>query len=240
MPNKSKMIRKVRSILRSGVIVAVLGLCLSTSASAQTPDPWIKFNQRVFAFNDYFDRILVRPIAITYTTFIPRPVRQGVGNFFSNIDDVNVFANDLLQLKFNDALSDSGRFALNTTIGLGGFFDVASGFGLQKNEEDFGQTLGRWGVGSGPYIVLPVFGTSNVRDSIGLVLDTLFNPIQYHDNDRVRISLFTMREIDTRSSLLALDELVGGDKYLFFREAYTQNREYLVKDGQVEDSFSDF
>ena len=227
---------------RRGVLAFMVGLCLSCSTGAlgQTPDPWQNVNEKVFAFNDFFDRILVRPIAITYTTFVPRPVRQGVGNFFSNIDDINVFANDLLQLKFNDALSDSGRFAINTTVGLGGFLDIASGVGLEKNEEDFGQTLGRWGVGSGPYVVLPVFGTSNVRDSLGLVLDTLFNPIQYHDQRTVRLTLFTMREIDTRSSLLALDELVGGDKYLFFREAYVQRREYLVKDGQIADSFSDF
>lgn len=231
---------RVKSSLRYRIAAAILALCVSSATFAQTADPWRNTNERIFAFNDFFDRILVRPVAITYTTFLPRPVRQGIGNFFSNIDDINVLANDLLQLKFNDALSDSGRFALNTTVGLGGFLDVASGFGLEKNEEDFGQTLGRWGIGSGPYMVLPVFGTSNVRDSIGLVVDTLFNPIQYYDERVGRLTLFTLREIDTRSSLLALDELVGGDKYLFFREAYVQRREYLVNDGQIADSFSDF
>ncbi len=226
--------------LKQAGMVLFLWFALCGVGYGQTHDPWRDVNERVFAFNDFFDRVLVRPVAITYTTFIPRPVRQGIGNFFSNVDDINVFANDLLQLKFNDALSDSGRFVLNSTVGLGGFLDVASGLGLEKNEEDFGQTLGRWGVGAGPYVVLPIFGTSNVRDSVGLVLDTLFNPIQYYDEDRVRLSLFAMRELDTRSSLLALDELVGGDKYLFFREAYVQRREYLVKDGQIADSFSDF
>ncbi len=239
LKSQDSALRTQRSLRRSA-IAGVIGLCVSFSVLAQTPDPWQDVNERVFAFNDFFDRVLVRPIAITYTTFLPRPVRQGIGNFFSNIDDINVFANDLLQLKFNDALSDSGRFALNTTVGLGGLLDVASRFGLEKNEEDFGQTLGRWGVGSGPYMVLPVFGTSNVRDSVGLVLDTLFNPIQYYDERAGRWTLFVVREIDTRSSLLALDELVGGDKYLFFREAYVQRREYLVKDGQITDSFSDF
>jgi phospholipid-binding lipoprotein MlaA len=239
LKSQDSALRTQRSLRRSA-IAGVIGLCVSFSVLAQTPDPWQDVNERVFAFNDFFDRVLVRPIAITYTTFLPRPVRQGIGNFFSNIDDINVFANDLLQLKFNDALSDSGRFALNTTVGLGGLLDVASRFGLEKNEEDFGQTLGRWGVGSGPYMVLPVFGTSNVRDSVGLVLDTLFNPIQYYDERAGRWTLFVVREIDTRSSLLALDELVGGDKYLFFREAYVQRREYLVKDGQITDRFSDF
>jgi len=215
-------------------------LLASPVSQAQTNDPWINTNQRVFRFNDFFDRILVRPIAATYTTFVPRFARQGVGNFFSNINDINVFVNDLLQLKFDDALSDSGRFLINSTIGIGGLLDVASDLGLQKNEEDFGQTLGAWGVGTGPYVVLPVFGASNVRDSFGLVLDTLFNPIQYQDEESLRFSLILLQEIDTRASLLALDELVSGNRYLFFREAYIQRREYLVNDGVVEDEFGPF
>lgn len=215
-------------------------LWLSPTVQAQTLDPWIETNQRIFGFNDFFDRILVRPIATTYTTFVPRFARQGIGNFFSNINDINVFVNDVLQLKFDDALSDSGRFIVNSTVGIGGLLDVASDLGLQKNEEDFGQTLGYWGVSSGPYVVLPVFGSSNVRDSFGLVLDTLFNPIQYQDDSSLRASLLLVQEIDTRASLLALDELVGGDRYLFFREAYAQRREYLLNDGVVEDEFGAF
>ncbi len=230
-------------IRRFTVILSGVFLCLllfSSQASAQTSDPWRETNERLFAFNDFFDRILVRPVASTYTTFVPRFARQGVGNFFSNINDINVFVNDLLQLKFDDALSDSGRFLINSTIGVGGILDVASDLGLQKNEEDFGQTLGRWGVGTGPYIMLPVFGASNVRDSAGLILDTLFNPIQYHNEDSVRLSLFMLGEIDSRSSLLALDDLISGDKYLFIREAYLQRREFLVSDGENDDGFGDF
>ncbi len=215
-------------------------LLLPMTAHGQTYDPWIETNQRVFEFNDFFDRILVRPIASTYTTIIPRFARQGIGNFFSNINDINVFVNNVLQLKFDDALSDSGRFLVNSTVGIGGLLDVASDLGLKKNEEDFGQTLGYWGVGTGPYVVLPVFGSSNVRDSFGLALDTLFNPIQYQDDTSLRASLLLIQETDTRASLLALDELVGGDKYLFFREAYIQRRDYLVNDGVVEDEFGAF
>jgi phospholipid-binding lipoprotein MlaA len=222
------------------IFIAVLILFAPLALQAQTNDPWRDTNERIFAFNDFFDRILVRPVATTYTTFVPRFARQGIGNFFSNLNDINVFVNDLLQLKFDAALSDSGRFAINTTLGIVGFIDVASDLGLQKNEEDFGQTLGYWGVESGPYVVLPVFGSSNVRDSFGLVLDTLFNPIQYHDEAEVRLSLFVLQEIDTRASLLSLDELVSGDRYLFFREAYVQRRDYLVADGQVEDEFGGF
>lgn len=207
---------------------------------AQVSDPWRTTNERVYALNDYFDQLLVRPIAFTYTLFVPRFARQGIGNFFSNIDDINVFANDLLQMKFDAALSDSGRFLINSTLGIGGVLDVASGWGLRKNEEDFGQTLGRWGVGPGPYVMLPVFGASNLRDSFGLVLDTLFNPIQYHDETSLRLTLYLAEEIDSRAGLLALDELISGNRYLFIREAYMQRREYLVKDGQVEDMFGAF
>ena len=197
-------------------------------------------NQIIFAFNDFFDQLIVRPVAATYTTFLPRFARQGIGNFFSNLDDINVFVNDLLQLKLDDALVDSGRLLVNTTIGVGGVFDFASDFGLQKHEEDFGQTLGRWGVGSGPYLMLPIFGASNARDSVGLMLDTLFNPIQYQDNSSARLALFVLRETDTRSSLLALDELIIGNRYLFIREAYVQRREYLVQDGNVANDFGAF
>ena len=222
---------------------AVLLLSLGSHAFpvfAQTHDPWREMNRRAFDFNDFFDQLLVRPVASTYTLFVPRVARQGIGNFFSNIDDINVFVNDVLQLKFDDALSDSGRFVINSTVGIGGILDVASDLGFDKNEEDFGQTLGRWGVPSGPYLVLPVFGASNVRDSFGLVLDTLFNPFQYQDNASVRLTLFLVEEVDTRASLLALDELISGDKYLFIREAYVQRRDYLVNDGQIDDGFGGF
>tara|TARA_B100000315_G_scaffold132264_1_gene121652 strand:+ start:408 stop:1070 length:663 start_codon:yes stop_codon:yes gene_type:complete len=220
--------------------VTLLFFTYVTNSQAQTQDPWRSANERVFAFNDYFDQNLVRPVATTYTTFVPRIARQGIGNFFSNINDINVFVNDLLQLKFDDALSDSGRFLINSSVGLGGLIDVAFNFGLRKNEEDFGQTFGRWGVQSGNYVVLPVFGTSNVRDAFGLVLDTLLNPFQYLGDDSLWISMFLLEEIDNRASLLALDELVSGDRYLFYREAYIQNRIYLLNDGQIEDEFGSF
>jgi len=225
-----------------GAYWALLLLCIFgiAPAQAQTNDPWKNTNERVFKLNDYFDRIVVRPVSVAYTTFTPRIARQGIRNIFSNIDDINVLVNDLLQLKFDAALNDSGRLLVNTTLGMGGILDLASGYGLYKNEEDFGQTLGRWGVAAGPYVMLPVFGASNVRDSFGLVLDTLFNPIQYHEDESLRLALFLVRETDSRSGRLALDELITGDRYLFVREAYVQRREYLVTDGQVEDEFGDF
>ncbi len=207
---------------------------------AQTNDPWEGSNQRVFKLNDYFDQLVARPVASTYTLFVPRIARQGIGNFFSNIDDINVFVNDLLQFKFDAALNDSGRLLINSTLGVGGLMDVASGLGMHKNYEDFGQTLGSWGVGPGPYVMLPVFGASNVRDSFGLIVNTLLNPIQYNDDASLRLSLFLLEETDYRAGLLGLDELIAGDRYLFLREAYMQRREYLVKDGKVGDQFGDF
>lgn len=207
---------------------------------AQTSDPWQATNQRIFKLNYYLDQVIVRPVASAYNLFVPRIARQGIGNFFSNIDDINVFVNDLLQFKFDAALNDSGRFLINSTLGVAGVMDVASDFGLRKNEEDFGQTLGSWGVGPGPYVMLPLFGGRNVRDSFGLTLDTLFNPIQYHDEASLRLSLTMLKETDLRSGQLALYELITGDRYLFVREAYIQRRNYLVKDGIVEDEFGDF
>lgn len=229
-----------RFISRLGCLCILASISFADNSFAQTTDPWRNSNQKIFELNDYFDQLIVRPVASTYNLFVPRVARQGIGNFFSNIDDINVLVNDLLQFKFDAALNDSGRFLINSTLGVAGFMDIASGFGLFKNEEDFGQTLGYWGVNPGPYVMLPVFGGSNVRDSFGLVLDTLFNPIQYHDEASLRLTLFLVEETDLRSSLLALDELIVGDRYLFIREAYLQRRDYLVKDGQVEDGFGDF
>lgn len=212
----------------------------SSAAMAQTPDPWRKGNERVFAFNDFMDELVVKPAARTYNQFMPRFGRRIIGNIFSNIDDINVFVNDLLQLKFGAAVSDSGRFLINSSVGLAGIFDPATGFGLYKNEEDFGQTLAFWGVGPGPYVVLPVFGPSNIRDSLGLVLDTVFNPIQYQDDDSLRLSLWLLEELDWRASVLVLDELITGDEYLFVREAYIQRREFLISDGKNADIFGSF
>lgn len=236
----SSQIQFPRTIGQSAVLLLLFCVFVTSPAAGQADDPWREANERLFKLNDYFDQLIVRPVATSYTLFIPRVARQGIGNFFSNIDDINVLVNDLLQLKLGAVMNDSGRLLVNSTLGVGGILDVASGFGLYKNEEDFGQTLGRWGVATGPYIMLPVFGASNVRDSFGLVLDTLFNPIQYHSDESLRLTMFLVREMEARSGLLALDELITGDRYLFLREAYSQRREYLVTDGQLEDEFGDF
>ena len=236
----SSKIQAPKTSKQTAAFLLLLCSLVANGASAQTEDPWRETNEQVFRLNDHFDQLIVRPVASGYTLFIPRVARQGIGNLFSNIDDINVLVNDLLQFKLYAAMNDSGRLLVNSTLGLVGILDIASGFGLYKNEEDFGQTLGRWGVGAGPYVMLPVFGASNARDSVGLVLDTLFNPIQYLDGESLRLTLFLVKETDSRSGQLALDELITGDRYLFVREAYAQRREYLVTDGQVEDEFGDF
>jgi len=226
--------------LKAVILLCLLFLLPVNVAVAQAADPWQNTNRRLFAFNDFFDTLLVRPVAATYSTLLPRAARQGIGNFFSNIDDINVAVNDVLQLKFDAAVTDSGRLLINSTIGLLGTIDVATSWGLEKNEEDFGQTFGYWGIPSGPYVVLPAMGPRSVRDAFGLVLDTVFNPFQYTEWYFSRTVLYVVDEIDARASVLALDELISGDKYIFLREAYLQRREYLVVDGQVEDEFGDF
>ena len=212
----------------------------SAWAQAVSYDPWMELNQHIFAVNDYFDQRLVRPIAFTYSSITPRAFQVGVGNFFDNLQDVNIAINDFLQLKIQEGLSDSSRVIINSTMGIGGLMDVATNLGFDRNEEDFGQTLGAWGIETGPYLFLPIFGASNLRDSAGLMVDAVFNPIRFLQNLEARYSLYLVDELDFRSSLLAYDELIIGDRYLFVREAYVQNREYVVHDGEVADEFGDF
>jgi len=207
--------------------------------NAQTPDPWEGVNRQVYEFNDYFDQRLVRPVSTVYVNVVPPILQTGVGNFFSNINDIKVAINDLLQLKLDAAASDSARLLLNTTIGVGGLIDVASPMGLEKHDEDFGQTFGVWGFPTGPYLIIPTVGSSNVRDAFGWALGLVFNPFNYTDSG-LATPMYIMDQIDSRSRLLAFDELVIGDEYIFVREAYAQSREFLVLDGQIEDEFGDF
>ena len=226
--------------MRIQLLLIVSLLVLSFSAKSQDYDPWMRLNKHFFSVNDYFDQLLVRPVALTYTNVTPRFFQVGVGNVCDNLQDVNVAINDFLQFKIEDGLSDSGRIIVNSTVGIGGILDVATSMGLYRNEEDFGQTLGVWGFDAGPYVFLPVFGASNLRDSVGMIIDALFNPIRYIENIESRYALYLADELDFRSSLLAYDELIIGDRYLFVREAYVQNREYVVNDGEVINEFGDF
>lgn len=233
--------KRSRSV-RAPVFLLCLAAFCSQSALAQgsAADPWQFINRPVYAFNKGVDSWVIRPVTVAYDEHVPRVAKLGVRNFFNNLDDVNVVVNDLLQLKMRRALNDSGRLVLNTTIGIGGLFDVAARMGMYKNYEDFGQTLGYWGVGDGGYLVLPLLGASTLRDTIGYFPDVLFNPIFWVTDSKIQTALYLSDTIDTRQSYLAAETLIKGDEYQFVRDAWLQRRAYLVADGAVQDDFDDF
>lgn len=203
----------------------------------ENEDPWESFNRRVYRFNDVLDRWALKPVAKGYRKVTPDVVEDGVHNVFRNLGEARNLANNLLQLKMHDAGVDTARFFFNTTFGLLGFFDVATKMGLQRNDEDFGQTLGAWGVKSGPYVVLPLLGPSTVRDTVSLYPDSFTSQYRYINDVPVRNSMFALNLVDTRASLLTAERLITGDKYRFIRNAYLQNREFKVQDGNVVDDF---
>lgn len=200
-------------------------------------DPWESWNRKVFGFNDTLDRWALKPVAKGYRAVTPKPVRRSVRNVFRNAGEGRNLVNNLLQAKFHDAGVDVSRFMLNTTFGLFGVFDVATKMGLQGNNEDFGQTLGKWGVESGPYLVLPLLGPSTLRDAPAMIPDTYTMVFPYISRHSVRYGVAGVQIVSIRESLLDTEKLMGGDKYSFIRNAYLQNREYRVNDGDVEDDF---
>ncbi|MEO4048141.1 VacJ family lipoprotein [Pseudomonas sp. CAU 1711] len=210
---------------------------LPLAASANEEDPWESFNRPVFRFNDTLDTYALKPVAKGYQAVTPQFLEDGVHNVFNNLGDVGNLANDLLQGKLHDAGVDTGRLIFNSTIGLLGFFDVASHMGLQRNDEDFGQTLGAWGVDSGPYLVIPFLGPSTVRDAGAKIPDSFLEPYPYIDHVPTRNVTRAVDVVDTRASLLSAEKMITGDKYIFIRNAYLQNREFKVKDGEVVDDF---
>jgi phospholipid-binding lipoprotein MlaA len=212
--------------------VLLLGGCATTSGDPR--DPAEGFNRGVFAFNEGLDKAVVRPVAVAYDTVLPTPVRNGVSNMFDNVADVFIAVNNLLQGKPADAVGDTARFVFNTTFGVLGIFDVATWMGLEKHDEDFGQTFGRWGAGPGPYLVLPVFGPRDVRDGAGLVLDLAVDPVGNVDHVATRNTLTAVRLVNTRANLLPADQVIEAaalDKYSYLRDAYLQRRRSLVFDG---------
>ncbi|WP_456414571.1 MlaA family lipoprotein [Thiolapillus sp.] len=217
--------------------VALLALLVSGCATsgAVENDPWEAFNRPMYRFNEKLDEYVAKPLARGYQAVTPAPVDRGISRFFANLDDVQIALNNLLQFKFRDALSDAGRFGLNSTIGILGFLDVATGMGLEKHEEDFGQTLGKWGFPSGPYLVLPVLGPSSVRDAVGFAGDWVVNPIFVQiDNADVSWSLYGLRYVDRRADLLKASRILQSaalDPYSFIRDSYLQRRQSLVFDG---------
>lgn len=208
------------------------------SLSRSNPDPWEKINRKIFRFNQGVDRVFFKPLSNHTDGLVPVPVTLGVRNFFSNLGDVGIAINNLLQGKFKHALSDGGRLLVNTTMGLGGLFDVATLMKLEKHYEDFGQTFGKWGVSSGPYLVVPLFGPSSVRDAVGLVGDYAVDPVLYAPEVEVVVALFVLRAVNMRSDLLTVTEIMDQaalDPYAFERDSWLQKREFDIRDGSFED-----
>lgn len=219
------------------VLVAVfLSGCASVPGEKDPRDPFESFNRSMYRFNDAFDRAVMQPVARGYQAVTPDAVDRAVTNVFSNLGEVWVIANDLLQLKLGQAISDAWRFIINSTFGIYGIFDVATHLGLEKHNEDFGQTLGHWGVGPGPYLVLPFLGPSTVRDTTGLVVQTTqYNVYNEATNEtREQNFLFLLDTIDRRADLLSASRVldqVALDPYVFLRESYLQKRNALIRDG---------
>ncbi|MDP1680308.1 MAG: VacJ family lipoprotein [Burkholderiales bacterium] len=216
---------------------ALLGIVIALSGCATNGDPrdpLEPLNRGIYQFNDTVDKAVMKPVAQGYKAVLPNPVRTGVGNFFSNIDDALIAVNNLLQFKFSQAASDVARLIANTTFGIGGLFDVATSFGLEKHNEDFGQTLGYWGIGDGPFLMLPLLGPSNVRDTVGLVAYYKLDPVLNLNHIPTRNTLGALRVIDRRARLLDAEKVLDEaalDPYTFLRDAYIQQRRSLIYDG---------
>ena len=235
--------------MKHAALLAGAGLVACTSLLAgcaslppgSTPDPkdpFERYNRAAFSFNDAIDKALLKPISQGYKAVTPSFVQRGVTNFFANLSDIPTFVNDVLQGKGTMAATHLGRLALNTTLGLGGVMDVATPMGLERQREDFGQTLGKWGLGSGPYVVLPLLGPSSVRDAFALPADFYLDPV-YHVSDTTwRYSLAATRIVQRRASFLDAEKTLKSielDPYLFMRDAYLSRRRSLIYDGDPPD-----
>jgi phospholipid-binding lipoprotein MlaA len=222
-------------LLLTGLILT--GCATVPSGKPDPRDPWERMNRSTHAFNYALDRSIARPVANAYVKVLPRFVRTGISNVFDNLDTLNTVVNDLLQGKMKQAGNDSARFLLNTTFGVGGVYDAASAAGLDQNDEDFGQTFGKWGMKPGPYLVLPILGPSTTRDTFSRLVDQFTYPVTYLEDDSTRYMIRAVDLVDGRASLLDLDEQIDRayDRYAFIRNAWLQRREFQVKDGEVED-----
>ncbi|MBT2795186.1 MlaA family lipoprotein [Paraburkholderia strydomiana] len=218
--------------------LAVAAALLAGCTTVQTPtkgDPLEGLNRTIFTVNDKLDQYALKPVAKGYVFITPQPIRDSVTNFFSNIGDVYIAANNLLQLKITDGVQDIMRIVINTVFGVGGLFDVATLAKLPKHDNDLGLTLGHYGVPAGPYLVLPLFGPSTVRDAVGSIGNYYVNPLSYIDPAGLSWALYGLNIVNTRANLLNASDVLEGaalDKYSFVRNAYLQRRQYLLSDGK--------
>ena len=222
--------------------LAALALLLALGGCAAMPadvgrnpaDPFERINRQVYSFNDHFDRWVARPVARSYKAVVPKPVRNCVGNVFANATEVPSFINAGFQGRPADAVTDVGRLVVNSTLGLGGCFDVATGMGWERNRQDFGLTLGKWGLTPGPYIVLPFLGPSSVRDAVGEIPDYFLDPVGYIRPTALHYQIYAARFVDRRAQLLDATGLINDaalDPYTFVRDGYLQRRRSRVYDG---------
>ncbi|MEP6739159.1 MAG: VacJ family lipoprotein [Caldimonas sp.] len=243
--NASRGLGFARPHVAALAVVVLLAGCTTIRDARGGPgqrlDPWENWNRKVFNFNEDVDRTVLKPVATTYTNVVPQPVRRSVGNFFGNFADAWSAINNMLQGKFNLGFEDATRVGANTLFGLFGVLDVASEMGLERHFEDFGQTMGRYGVGAGAYIVLPILGPSTVRDTAALPLDRLASPPAFFNGTGTQLGLTALQIVNTRAGLLGATRVIDDialDKYTFIRDAYLQRRRSLVFDGDVPESAS--
>lgn len=233
--SKGKFFKSV--LLGSFIGLSVAGCAINKGEAVDPRDPYEHFNRKVFAFNMAVDRAFFRPVAKVYDKVLPWPIKTGVRNFFGNIGDVTSVANELLQLHFSQVVADLARITINTTVGVGGLFDVATRIGLEKDKEDFGLTLASWGSKNSPYLILPFMGPYTLRDAVGLPVDYfLFSVWPYVATNALRYGLQGTALVQYRASLLAGDDIVDQafDPYAFVRDAYLQRRDYLIKEAKEE------
>jgi phospholipid-binding lipoprotein MlaA len=227
-----------RAVLGIVFALALSGCVTLPPNSKRVPqDPWESWNRGVYKVNDKLDRAVAKPVARTYVRAVPKPVRTGVSNFFENLHQTTVMVNDALQGKFKAAANDLARFVLNLTVGVGGLLDPATQAGLDLNDEDFGQTLGHWGVHPGPFVEIPILGPSDVRDGVGRGADIFTGPAHYISNKPISYSMYAVELVDKRAALLSLDDTLKNvfDPYAFVRDAYLQRRAYLISDGKLKE-----
>ncbi|MCH9026851.1 MAG: VacJ family lipoprotein [Proteobacteria bacterium] len=247
------MICRWCQIIVLGLLLMQVGACASSpkviEGEAQvrsSADPWEPLNRGIYAVSDGLDTITLKPLAKGYKAITPGFVRRGISNFFANLGTPLDIINNLLQGKGRDALSDTARLVMNSTVGIGGLFDPATSAGLVQHDEDFGQTLAKWGVPNGPYVMVPVLGPRTLRDLITVPLDIFLDPLFHYENSSIRDKLWILQGIHLRAKLLAVENLINDsfDPYITIREAYLQNREFRIYDGDPpeddDDLFDEF
>ncbi|WP_080771222.1 MlaA family lipoprotein [Comamonas thiooxydans] len=224
--DENQALRRV-ALAASVSVAALLSGCATTTGPANPADPLESMNRSIYSFNEGVDEAIFKPVATAYQNVTPRVARQGVTNFFDNLGDAWSFVNNVLQGQGQGAYNSMVRFSVNTVLGIGGLFDIASEAGIERQKQDFGQTLGRWGMPTGPYLVLPFWGPSTVRDSAGLVVDAFGYPANTMDDVRWRNSLFGLRMVNNRANLLKAGDVLDSvalDKYSLVRDVYLRSR----------------